>query len=87
MYRNFILNLYIVYELNNWLQNPSNNFPLKICLFGTVKLVRNEIKNKFTCNAQRIVFFGEDSWSFGYEFARNVVIFGVDNSSSSHTDN
>ena len=24
---------------------------------------------------------------FGNDFARNVVIFGVDNSSSSHTDN
>ena len=27
------------------------------------------------------------SWIFGNYFARNVVIFGVDNSSSSHTDN
>ena len=28
-----------------------------------------------------------DSWSFGNDFARNVIIFGVDNSSSSHIDN
>ena len=26
-------------------------------------------------------------WSLGIDFARNVVIFGADNSSSSHTDN
>ena len=26
------------------------------------------------------------SWSFGNDFARNVAIFGVDNSSSSHAD-
>ena len=26
-------------------------------------------------------------WSFGNNFARNVVIFGLDNTSSSHTDN
>ena len=26
-------------------------------------------------------------WNFGNESARIVVIFGVDNSSSSHTDN
>ena len=26
------------------------------------------------------------AWSFGYEFARNIVIFVVDHSSSSHTD-
>ena len=29
----------------------------------------------------------QSSWRFGNYFARNVVIFGVDNSSSSHTDN
>ena len=28
-----ILNLYIVYELKNWLRNPINNFPQKpVCL-------------------------------------------------------
>ena len=26
------------------------------------------------------------SWSFGNDFARNVVIFGVDNSLSTHTN-
>ena len=29
LYSNFILNLYIVYELNNWSRNPPNNFTLK----------------------------------------------------------
>ena len=33
-----------------------------------------------------ITFDGKGSWSFNDEFARNVIIFGVDNSSSSHTD-
>ena len=32
-------------------------------------------------------FDGEGSWSFGNDFARNAVIFGVHNSSSSHTNN
>ena len=31
-------------------------------------------------------FDEEGSWSFDSVFARNVVIFGVDNSSSYHTD-
>ena len=87
LYTNFILNLYIVYELNTWPRNPANNFTLKNCLFGTVKLVRNTTKSRFTCNVRVIAFDGEGSWSFGNGFARNVVIFGVDNSSSSHTDN
>ena len=34
-----------------------------------------------------IAFGGKDSWSFNDEFARNVMIFGVDHSSSFHTDN
>ena len=30
---------------------------------------------------------GEGEWSFGNDYTRNVLIFGVYNSSSSHTDN
>ena len=33
-----------------------------------------------------VAFDGGDSWSFGNALAWNVVIFGVDNSSSSHVD-
>ena len=29
----------------------------------------------------------ESEWSFDNDYARNVIIFGVDNSSSSHTNN
>ena len=35
----------------------------------------------------RIVFDGNGSGSFDNDFARNIVICGVDNSSSSHSDN
>ena len=45
-----MLNLYIVYELNKSPRNPTNNCPLKVCLLGTVKLVRNEIKSKLIYN-------------------------------------
>ena len=34
-----------------------------------------------------VAFDGAGSWNFGNDFARNVVIFGVDNSWSFHTDN
>ena len=87
LYSNFILNLYIVYELNTWSCNLANNFTLKIVLFGTVKLVRNSIKSKFTYNGQGTTFDGEGLWNFGNDFAINIVIFGVDNSSSSTTNN
>ena len=85
--RTFILNLYIVYELNTWPRNPTNNFILKNCLFGTVKLTRNADKSEFTYNGQGLAFDGEDFWSFDNDTARKVIIFGVDNRSSSHIDN
>ena len=34
-----------------------------------------------------ITFDGAGSWSFGNDFTRNAVIFGVDNISSSRSDN
>ena len=87
LYSNFILNLYIFYESDNWMCNPISNFTLKNCLFATVKLVISAVKSKFTYNGQRIAFDGEGSWGFGNDFARNVIVFDVDNSSSFHTNN
>ena len=87
MYSNFIFNFYIVCELNNWPRNPTYNFPAKNCLFGRVKLVKNAIKSKVIYDGRPITFDGESSYSFGNDFDRNVVIFVVDNSSSSHTKN
>ena len=60
---------------------------MKNCKLGTVKLARNAIKSKFIYNGRGIVFDGKGLWSFGNGFARNDVIFVVDNSSSSYTDN
>ena len=49
--------------------------------------MRNAIKRKFIYNGRGIVFDGEGLWSFDNDFARNVAIFGADNSLSSHTYN
>ena len=32
-------------------------------------------------------FDGKSDWSFGNDYTRNAIIFGVDNSSSFHADN
>ena len=80
LYTNFVVNLYMVHELNNWPNNPSNNFTLKKKLFNTVKLTRNAIKSKFIYSAQGMAFERARSWSFGNNFARNIVIFSVNNS-------
>ena len=39
------------------------------------------------CSDYGIVFDRAVSWNFGNDFARNIVIFVVDNNSSSHADN
>ena len=70
---NCILKLYIFHELNIWPRILANSFTLKYCLLGTVKLVRKVIKSKFTYNGQGIAFYGEASWSFGNEFAGNLL--------------
>ena len=79
LYSNLTLSLHIVYELNSWPRNQTNTFPIKKCLFGIVKLIRNTIKTKCTYNGQGTAFDGEGSLIFGNDFTRNVVIFGVNN--------
>ena len=74
----------MVHEFSNWPRNPTNDFTLKNCLFGTIKLKRNVEKGTFTYNGIGIAFDGKGHWSFDIETARNVVIFGADDSSSSH---
>ena len=41
---------------------------------------------KFSYSGQGIAFDGKIMWSYDSGFARNVVIFGVDNISSFHND-
>ena len=42
---------------------------------------------KYVHSGYGIAFNGNGLWSFNDDFARNVIIFGVDISLSSHTDN
>ena len=56
-------------------------------MFGTLKLVINSIKSKTNYNGWEILFDGEGSFLFYNESARIFLIFGVDNSSPTQTDN
>ena len=60
---------------------------MKNCLFGLSTIVKNNSKEKWVYNGYEIAFDGKGSWSFSNDYARNVVIFGVDTSSSSHINN
>ena len=79
--------LFIIYDLDNLPKNPSNNFKIKSCLFGATNIAKSSNESKHGQSSYRITLDGADSWSFGNEFIKNVIIFGVDNSSSSHKDN
>ena len=50
-------------------------------------VVKNNDKEKYMYSIYRIDIDGKSSLSFDNDSARNVIIFDVNNNSSSHTDN
>ena len=61
---------------------------LKNCLVGAVTLTKNADIDKYRYSGYRIGFDKRSSFSFpGGGFGQNVIIFGVDMSSSAHIDN
>ena len=81
------MNVCIVFDLHPWSRNPAKNFKFKNCLFEATNVVRNSDKEKYVYSGYEITFASAGSWSFDNDFARNIIIFGVDNSSSSYFDN
>ena len=80
-----IVNIYIVYEITS--DYSSINYPtLENCLFGSVKLTKNADIDKYGYSGYDIGFDKETSFSIGNETSKNVIIFGVDMSSSSKKD-
>ena len=82
-----IVNVYIIYNLDAWSKNPTNNFKFKNCLFGATSVVKNSDKEKYVFSGYGITFDSAGSCSFNNDIARNVIILVVDNSSSSHVEN
>ena len=86
IYTTKIVNVYIVYELDKRPKIFLNNFKLKNCLFDTSNTTKIVIKVN-GCILAYQVHDGAGSRTSGNDFARNVVIFGVDNGSLSYSDN
>ena len=72
-YLNKIVNNYIVYDLHAQPRNTTNDFKFRNCLFEAIIMVKNSDKE----SRSRI---------FGKVTARNIIIFGADNSSLSDTE-
>ena len=56
IYLTKIVNVYIVYDLDAWPRNPTNNFKFKNCLFGATTIVKNNDKKKYVYNRYGITF-------------------------------
>ena len=82
-----IVNIYVVYELCAS-SSQSDDPTLKNCLFGAVRLTKNANIDKYRYSGYGIEFDRKSSFSFpSGEFGQNVIIFGVDMSSSVHVGN
>ena len=82
-----IVNIYIVYEKRKSI-NISNYPTLENCVFGAVKLTKNADFDKYGYSGYGIGFGRHGSFSlFGTELGGNVIVFGVDMSSSTKIDN
>ena len=85
LYRD-IVNIYIVYEITS--DYKDINYPtLENCLLGSVKLTKNVDIDKYGYSGYGIGFDRETSFLFCKEIGKNVIVFGVDVSSSSKIDN
>ena len=82
-----VVNIYIVYELGA--SSSKNSDPtLKNCSFAAIALTINADIEKYGCCGYGIGFDRRSSFSFpSGEFGQNVLLFGVDMSSSPHIDN
>ena len=85
--RGKIVNLYIVYELKNRrVGNPG--FTVQNGFFGAVEITKNANTSHYKYEGYGICFDRESSFSFGNRIdAKNVIIFGVNTSNSSHSTN
>ena len=83
-----IVNIYIVYEINKKDNTITSDPTLENCLFGAVTLTKNVNIDRYGYSGYGIGFDRKGSFSFpGGGFGQNVIIFGVDMSSSVHVDN
>ena len=81
-----IVHIYIVYEIERSV-NISSYPRLENCLFGAVNLTKHVDIDLYKYFGYVIGFDRKWSYSIGDEIGRNVIIFGVYISSSSHIGN
>ena len=79
-----VINLCISYIVNPWLRNLNTDFTLNNCFFGSADLTKNANpgKDKYSGYGRGFDFHLQmEAWE------KNVIIFGVDMSSSVSIEN
>ena len=82
-----MVNLFIVLEWDVWPQELKTVFNLKACFSGVVKLTKNADPDKYSYSGYGIKFDSQSRFLISNSKGKNVIIFGVGNSFSVHTDN
>ena len=60
---NKIENVYVLYNLDVWPRNPTNNFKFQNCLFGPTSIVKNSDKEKYVYSGYGITYDSVDLWN------------------------
>ena len=88
VFNNIVINLYCVYKLDSISSSRDNTFTVQNALFGAMEITKNADTSKYKYNGYGICFDEGGSFSKGnISNGKNVLIFGVDESSLVHANN
>ena len=68
-----ILNVYIVYDLDAWPRNPTNNFKFRNFLFGATSITKNSDKENYVYSGYGITFDSVGFWSFDNATSMSII--------------
>ena len=83
-----VINIYVVYKLNPISSARDTTFTIQNALFGAMEITKNADTSKYKYKGYGICF--DEGGSFSIEKinnGRNILIFGVDESSVVHSNN
>ena len=92
---NNVINIYVVYKLDPISSTRKTDYTIQNALFGAMKIAKNTDSSKNICTGYCLCF--DEGGEFGHTVrqgnfyrttnAKNVIIFGIDMSSSIHVTN
>ena len=88
IFNNIVINIYCVYKLDPKSSSRDNTFTVQNALFGVMGITKNADASKYKYKGYGICFDEGGSFSKGdTSNGKNVLIFGVDESSLVHANN